>query len=160
MAKEYPIPKFFFSVSKPEDQFSSQDNIGFSEVSGLDYQVELIEYRRGNDANFNKIKLLGLRKFSNVTLKKAIIQGFKDANKDFYKWIGDGGTKTSVRARKDYRRTVIITLKDEEGNDVVAWTLYNAAPVKVAFTDMKSDGNEVAIDTLELAIEDLSIEYK
>jgi phage tail-like protein len=159
MAQGYPVPKFFFSVSKPDDEFSNQAEIGFTEVSGLDYQIDPIEYRHGDDPNFSKIKMAGLRKFSNVTLKKAIIQGKKESNHDFYKWLGDGGNATSVRKRLDYRKTVTITLKDEESNPVAAWTLTNAFPVKVAFTDMKADANEIAIDTLELAIEDLSVEF-
>lgn len=160
MAKSYPFPKFYFKVSRPEQEFNSADQIGFTEVSGLDYQIDLIEYRTGNDPNFSKIKLPGLRKFANVTLKKGLIQGFKDANSDFYSWIGDGGKAGSVRKRVDYRKNLVITLNDEEGNPVVAWTLTNAFPVKVAFTDMKADANEVAVETLELAIEDLSVEYK
>lgn len=159
MPQGYPVPKFFFSVSKPEDEFQNQTEIGFTEVSGLDYQVDVIEYRHGEDPNFSKTKQAGLRKFSNVTLKRGIIQGFKDANTDFYKWIGDGSHDKSVRKRSDYHRIVTITLKDEEANPVAAWTLTNAFPVKVAFTDMKADANEVAIDTLELAIEDLSVEF-
>ena len=135
MALGYPVPKFFFSISKPDDEFSNPTEIGFTEVSGLDYQLDIIEYRHGDDPNLSKIKMAGLRKFSNVTLKKGIIQGYKDANNDFYKWLGDGTHAKSVRTRKDYRRTVIITLKDEEANPVVAWTLINAFPVKVAFTD-------------------------
>ena len=66
----------------------------------------------------------------------------------------------TVRKRIGYRKNIVITLNDEEGNPVVAWTLTNAWPVKVAFTDMKGDANEVAIETLELAIEDLAVEYK
>ncbi|HEY9261140.1 phage tail protein [Chitinophaga sp.] len=160
MAKSYPFPKFYFKVSRPEQEFNSVDQIGFTEVSGLDYQVDLIEYRHGNDPNFSKIKMPGLRKFANVTLKKGLIQGFKDANAEFFSWIGDGGKPGSVRKRVDYRKNIVITLNDEEGNPVVAWTLTNAFPVKVAFTDMKADANEVAVETLELAIEDLTVEYK
>ena len=160
MATAYPFPKFYFKVSKPEQEFNSNDQIGFTEVSGLDYQIDLIEYRRGNDPNFSKIKMPGLRKFSNVTLKKGIIQGFKDANGEFFQWIGDGSKRGTVRKRLEYRKNIVITLNDEEGNPVVAWTLTNAFPVKVAFTDMKADANEVAVETLELAIEDLTVEYK
>jgi phage tail-like protein len=160
MAQGYPFPKFYFKVSRPEQEFNSVDQIGFTEVSGLDYQTDLIEYRHGSDPNFSKIKLPGLRKFSNVTLKKGLIQGFKDANAELYAWIGDGGKAGSVRKRVGYRKNIVITLNDEEGNPVVAWTLTNAFPVKVAFTDMKADANEVAVETLELAIEDLNVEYK
>lgn len=160
MAQGYPLSKFYFKVSRPEQEFNSVDQIGFTEVSGLDYQTDLIEYRQGADPNFSKIKLPGLRKFSNVTLKKGVIQGFKDANAEFFSWIGDGGKPGSVRKRVGYRKNIVITLNDEEGNPVVAWTLTNAFPVKVAFTDLKADANEVAVETLELGIEDLNVEYK
>ncbi len=160
MATGYPFPKFYFKVSRPELEFNSVDQIGFTEVSGLDYQSDLIEYRHGSDPNFSKIKMPGLRKFSNVTLKKGVIQGFKDANSEFFSWVGDGRKDNSIRKRKDYRKNIVITLLDEESNPVVAWTLTNAFPVKVAFTDMKADANEVAVETLELAIEDLAVEYK
>jgi phage tail-like protein len=160
MAKEYPIPKFYFRVSRPQSEFKNNEQIGFTEVSGLDYQGDVIEYRSGSDINFSKIKLPGLRKFSNVTLKKGVIQGFKDANAEFFQWIGDGRKDGTVRRRQNYRKTVVITLNDEEGNPVVAWTLANAFPVKVGFTDLKADANEIAIETLELAIEDLTVEYK
>jgi phage tail-like protein len=160
MAQGYPVPKFYFSVARPEQKFNSADEIGFTEVSGLDYQTDLIEYRHGIDPNFSKIKMPGLRKFSNVTLKKGIIKGFQDANSDFYKWLGDGSKAGTVRNRVGYRKTIVITLNDEEGKAVIAWTLTNAFPVKVAFTDMKADANEVAVETLELAIEELAVEYK
>jgi len=160
MAKSYPLPKFYFKVSRPEQEFNSADQIGFTEVSGLDYQTDLIEYRHGADPNFSKIKMPGLRKFSNVTLKKGLIQGFKDANAEFFSWIGDGSKAGSVRKRVGYRKNLVITLNDEEGNPVVAWTLTNAFPVKVSFTDMKADANEVAVETLELGIEELTVEYK
>lgn len=160
MAKGYPIPKFYFKVSRPKQEFNSVDQIGFTEVSGLDYQNDLIEYRHGNDPSFSKIKMPGLRKFSNVTLKKGVIQGSKEANSEFFGWIGDGKNAISVKKRTDYRKDIVITLIDEEANPVVSWTLTNAFPVKVAFTDMKADANEVSIETLELATEEITVEYK
>jgi phage tail-like protein len=160
MAQNYPVAKFYFKVSRPEQEFNSINQIGFTEVSGLDYQIDLIEYRHGSDINFSKIKMPGLRKFGNVTLKKGVIQGFKDTNAEFYSWIGDGKKKGTVRKRVDYRKNIVITLMDEENNPVVAWALHNAFPVKVAFTDMKADANEVSVETLELAIEDIQVEYK
>lgn len=161
MSANYPLAKFYFKVSRPGDsEFHSVDQVGFTEVSGLSYELDVIEYRRGNDPNLSKIKIPGLRKFGNVTLKKGVIQGYKDANADFYSWIGDGNIAISVRKRTDYRRNIVITLNDEAGEPMVAWTLTNAMPIKVAFTDMKADANEVAVETLELAIEDLAVEYK
>lgn len=151
----YPIPKFRFKVSW--EGLSNENEIGFTEVSGLDYQVEVIEYRDGTDPGLSKRKMPGLRKFSNVTLKRGVFKGLKD----FYDWI-DGGEKANDKAlvkRKDYRRTVTIMLLDEAATPLVSWTLSNAFPVKVQFSDMKSDANEVAVETVELAHEGLAVNY-
>jgi phage tail-like protein len=153
----YPIAKFRFRVSWDKQELSQKDNIGFTEVTGLDYQVDPIEYRDGIDANLSKRKMAGLRKFSNVTLKRGVFKGVSD----FYKWI-DGGEQVNANSlirRQDYRRNVTITLLDEAGVDIVAWTLTNAFPIKVQFNDMKADANEVAIEILELAHEGISVQY-
>jgi phage tail-like protein len=151
----YPIPKFRFKVKF--EGLSKENEIGFTEVTGLDYQIDPIEYRDGRDPNLSKIKMPGLRKFSNVTLKRGVFQGLRD----FYDWIdgGDKATDKAVVKRKAYRRTVTITLMDEAATEVVSWTLTNAFPIKVQFSDMKADGNEVSIDTLELVHEGLTVDY-
>lgn len=56
------------------------------------------------------------------------------------------------------REDVAIKLLDEEGNPTMVWSLKNAWPTKITGTDMKSDGNEVAVETLEIAHEGLTIE--
>jgi phage tail-like protein len=151
----YPIPKFRFKVKW--ENLSKETEIGFTEVTGLDYQIDPIEYRDGMDINLSKRKMPGMRKFSNVTLKRGVFKGLRD----FYDWI-DGGDKAGDKAvvkRKGYRRTVTVTLMDEAAVEVVSWTLQNAFPIKVQFSDMKADGNEVSIDTIELAHEGLSVNY-
>jgi phage tail-like protein len=57
------------------------------------------------------------------------------------------------------RWAVIIKLLDQNGDAVVTWTLNNAWPTKISATDLKSDGNEVAIDSIEIAHEGLTIKY-
>ncbi|NJL77335.1 MAG: phage tail protein [Saprospiraceae bacterium] len=156
----YPIAKFRFRLSWDKQKISKEEEIGFTEVSGLDYQIDPIEYRDGIDPGLSKRKMAGMRKFSNVTLKRGNFKGLRD----FYDWIdGTGGSaaadRNSVRKRGEYRRTVTITLLDEASVEIVSWTLTNAFPIKVQFTDMKADANEVAIDTLELAHEGLTVEY-
>lgn len=151
----YPIAKFRFKVSWDKQKLSQEESIGFTEVTGLDYQVDPIEYRDGIDPNLSKRKQPGLRKFSNVTLKRGVFHGVKD----FYNWMDGGSADNSIRSRKDYRRTVIITLLDETNTAVVSWTLTNAFPVKVQFNDMKADANEVAVETIELAHEGIIVNY-
>lgn len=163
MAAGYPVPKFFFSVSRLNDDFSSATEIGFTEVSGLEYSLEAIEYRDGSNNTFSMQKLPGLKSFGDVTLSRAKIQNRKDANADFYNWINGtsdfSGDSVASRATA-YRKDVVITLRDEEGNAVVTWTLEEAWPMKVTFTDLKSDENAVAIDQMVICYENLTVSYE
>jgi phage tail-like protein len=137
----YPIPKFHFQV-----QWGGT-RVGFTEVTGLDMQVEVIEYREGSSLEYHKVKMPGLQKFSNLTLKRGTIPG----DSDFYKWINTINLNTAER------RDIIISLLNEMHAPVMTWKAKNAFPVKVQASDLKSDGNEVAIETLELAHEGLNI---
>ncbi|MHA7109561.1 phage tail protein [Sunxiuqinia elliptica] len=139
---EYPIPKFHFQVDW------GGTKVGFSEVSGLDVETEVIEYRDGAMREYSKLKMPGMQKFSNITLKRGVFQ--KD--NEFFEWWN------SVRLNTIERRDVVISLLNEEHDPVLTWKIKNAWPVKVQGTDLKSDGNEVAIETLELAHEGLSME--
>jgi phage tail-like protein len=137
----YPLPKFHFQV-----QWGGV-RIGFTEVTGLDMQVEAIEYREGSSPEYSKIKMPGMHKFSNITLKRGTIAG----DSDFYKWVN------TINLTVSERRDIIISLLNETHAPVMTWKAKNAFPVKVQASDLKSDGNEVAIETLELAHEGLNI---
>lgn len=65
---EYPIPKFHFQVDW------GGTKVGFSEVSGLDVETEVIEYRDGAMREYSKLKMPGMQKFSNITLKRGVFQ--------------------------------------------------------------------------------------
>ncbi|MCB2206175.1 phage tail protein [bacterium] len=137
----YPLPKFHFSIEW------SGSKIGFTEVTGLDMQVEAIEYREGSSPEYSKIKMPGLQKYSNITLKRGTFSG----DIDFYNWM------KTVSLNTVERRDVTISLLNESHEPVMTWKVRNAFPVKVQASDLKSDGNEVAVETLELAHEGLSI---
>jgi phage tail-like protein len=137
----YPLPKFHFLV-----QWGGE-RVGFSEVTGLDIQVEAIEYREGSSPEYSKIKMPGMQKYSNITLKRGSMGG----DSDFYKWINTTSLNTVER------RDIIISLLNETHSPVVSWKAKNAFAVKVQASDLKADGNEVAIETLELAHEGLNI---
>ncbi|MFC6225814.1 phage tail protein [Hymenobacter artigasi] len=139
----WPLAKFYFQV----DGLAGGVGNYFAEVSGLDTETEVIEYRHGNSENFSTIKMPGLRKVGNVTLKKGI---FVKDNK-FWDWFN------AIKMNTPKRQTVVIKLLDESGAPTMTWTLNNAWPTKITGTDLKADGNEVAIETLELAYETLSI---
>ena len=137
----YPLPKFHFLVDW------NGSKVGFTEVTGLDIQVEVIEYRDGSSPEFSKRKMPGLHKYSNITLKRGTFNG----DREFYAWM------RTVNLNTVERRDITISLLDEFHNPVLSWKVINAFPTKVQASDLKADGNEVAIETLELAHEGLSI---
>lgn len=139
----WPLPKFYFKVS-----LGSQDNtVSFQEISGLETETQPIEYRHGDSKTFSTIKMPGIMKTGNVTLKKGIF--VKDNN--FWKWYN------AIKMNTIKRETVTIQLLDEKGSPTMTWTLANAWPTKITGTDLKSDANEVAVETIELAHEGLTI---
>lgn len=139
----WPLPKFYLIV-----HLGSQDNeASFQEVSGLDIEAQVIEYRHNDSVQFSTIDMPGITKTGNVTLKKGIF--INDIN--FRKWYD------AIKMNTIKRETVTIQLLDETGSPVMTWTLNNAWPTKITATDMKSDANEVAVETLELRHEGLTI---
>jgi len=142
--EEYPIPKFHFSVDW------GGIRIGFTEVSGLDRQIDVIEYREGNSPEYHKIKMPGMQKFSNITLKRGSFKG----DNQYYEWLN------TVQLNKIERRDLIITLLNENHEPVITWNIKKAWPIKVQSTDLKADGNEVAIETLELAHEGMTMKFE
>ena len=139
---DYPLPKFHFQVEW------GGTNIGFTEVSGLDVETEVIEYRHGASPEYFKTKMPGMQKFSNITLKRGTFRG----DNEFYRWLN------TVQLNTIERRDLTISLLNENHEPVVVWKVKGAWPVKVQSTDLKADGNEVAIETLELAHEGLVIQ--
>ena len=140
-ATVWHVNKLYFQV-KWDSQVMS-----FQEVSGLDIQSEEIKYRHGDSPQFSVIKMPGMKKFGNVTMKKGI---FKGDNK-FWDWFNQ------IKMNTIKRLPVTISLLDEAGKAVMVWTLTNAWPTKITGTDLKSEGNEVAIETIEIVHEGLTI---
>ena len=118
--------------------------IGFSEVSGLNVETEVIEYRNGVTPGDTKVKQAGLKKYSNITVKRGM---FEDDN-EYYNWWKE-------TFEKEYKRDITIKLLNESGEPVVSWSVSQAWPVKIDTTDLKADGNEIAIESMELAHEGL-----
>ena len=142
MAANYPLVKFHFQVEW------GGTKIGFTEVSGLDVETEIVEYRDGASPEYSKIKMPGMQKFSNITLKRGT---FKSDN-EYFKWWN------TVKLNTIERRDITISLLNEEHAPVVTWKVKNAWPSKVQSTDLKAEGNEVAIESMEIVHEGLTIQ--
>jgi phage tail-like protein len=138
----WPMPKFRFEVD-----LGSLKGVAFQEVSGMDVENQIIEYRASNSKDFSTVKMPGITKYGNITMKRGVF--VKDST--FWDWHAE----ISMNVIK--RRTVLIKLLDEDGKVVMQWQLDNAWPTKITSTDLKSDGNEVAVDSLEIAHEKITI---
>ena len=138
----WPLPSFYFKVS-----VTDVGDISCSEVSGLETEYDMIEYRAGDSPVFTKQKMPGMRKASDVTLKKGI---FKD-DKAMWDWIN------SIKLNTIKRATVTISLLDESGKPVKTWELTNAWPKKITVEGFKADGNTAAIEALILAHEGVTV---
>lgn len=140
-APQWPLPAFYFQVS-----FGTR-KVSFKEISGLDTEAQVIEYRNGDSPDFSTMKMPGLKKSTNVILKKGV---FKSDNK-LFEWFNQ------IKLNTVPRETVTISLLDEAQQPTMVWTLNNAWPAKVTGVVLKSDGNEVAVEGIELVHEGLTI---
>ena len=140
-AATWPLVKFQFSVK------IGSDELFFQEVTGLSSETQVIEYRAGNSQAYSTVKMPGIKKFGNITLKKGI---FKDDKKMWTMY-------NAIKMNTIERVTAVISLLDEANAVAMSWNLTNAFPCKMTVTDMKSDANEAAVETMELAHEGLTI---
>lgn len=143
--KNYPLPKFHFQLEW------GGTRVGFTEVTGLDFETTPIEYREGSSPLYNKLKQPGMTKFSDITLKRGTFEG------DFEYFELWKKTLFFQEGKEKFRRDVNIKLLNEEHKPIITWSLSKAWPSKIQSTDLKADGNEVAIETMTLVHEGLSI---
>jgi phage tail-like protein len=113
----------------------------FQEVSGFDSTTDVIEYREGGE-NTTPRKLPGLTKYSNIVLK----WGMTD-DAELYTWH-----RQAVLGNIE-RKNGSIVLLDRQGSEVGRWNFFNAWPTKYDGPDLNAEGNDVAVETLELAHE-------
>ena len=118
----------------------------FSEVSGLETEIEVIEYRSGADPANTVRKLQGLQKYSNVTLKRGVIGDLA-----LWNWIN------SAAQGQVTRTTVSITLFDEARNPVLQWNFVRAWPCKWKASLLNAEASDIVIETLEICHEGMSI---
>jgi phage tail-like protein len=144
--RETPYAAFNFLVNLP-DGSEGQVQGGFSEVSGLNAEIAVVEYRAGNAPVNYTTKIPGIHKAGDVTLKRGVIGA---AN--LYDWL-EQARAGDIRAKK----TVTIKLRSENPASqtaVVTWKLINAMPIKwTGPTLAAKGGSDVAIEELVLAVE-------
>lgn len=118
----------------------------FLSVSGIDVDVTPSDYRNGNDKTSNSRKLPGEAKFSNLILRRGI-------TKDLSLWQWMQQTFAGQLTRKN----MAIVLLNDAGEDALRFTFVNAWPVKWTGPSLNAESNDVAIETLEITHEGLSL---
>jgi conserved hypothetical phage tail region protein len=141
---QYPLPAFHFSVS-----WKDNETVAFAEVSGLSVEADIIEYRDGESKKMSTIKMPGMQKYSNISLKRGTLK----SDNSFFEWWNTMALNTIER------RTVTISLLNEKHEPVVTWKILNAFPVKVDGGSLNAKTNDVLMESIDLAHEGLEFEH-
>lgn len=119
---------------------------GFSEVSGLTTDANIIEYREGNEQQGTTRKLPGLMKYNNIVLKRGWTK-----DKALWEW------RKKVIEGKTSRASGSVVLLDEARNEALRWNFREGWPSKWEGPGLNAKTSEVAIETLEIAHEGLEL---
>jgi phage tail-like protein len=146
--RERPYVQFNFLVDLGTGNTNGPE-AGFQEVSGVGMEVTVAEYRTGNHKENSVMKITGMNKSTDVTLKRGVIGSLS-----LYQWLHDirNGNQNSLR-------TVTVQLQNEDHTQVVAtWKLLRARPIKLTSGPFNAKGTDVAMEELVLAYERLEME--
>jgi phage tail-like protein len=148
MSRTAPYPSYNYIVNLGGPRDPNQPLGGFSDVSGLETDIHISEYRDGNDPAPHVRKIPGSHKVGDVTLKRGLVN-----SADLWDWITQTRTN-GVNAQ----RNVVITLRDEAANPVQKFVLRNCFPMKYTGPTLAGKGGgEVAMEELVLSVEGFEI---
>ena len=139
----YPLTGFHFTVKWSDDD----ENVSFSEVTGLSVSTTPIEYREGANQEYTTFKMPGLKKFNNVTLKRGTVA----TDKGFFDWFN------SIANNTVERRDITISLLNEAHEPAVTWSLKNAFPIKYDAGSLNASDGKVVLESVELAYESFTV---
>jgi phage tail-like protein len=120
---------------------------GFSEVGGLSGDGDVVEYREGTDVPLTVRKLPGLRKYSNITLKRGYT-----TSRVLWQW------RLQIIEGQLVRHNGAVVLLDEQRKRVAEWRFRNGWIVKYEGPALSAKGNDVALETVEIAHEGLALQ--
>ncbi len=118
----------------------------FTECSGLGVEVTPIEYRNGSE-DITVRKIPGLKKFTNITLKRGIT-----GDLGFWNWV------VQAMNGQVFRTEGAIVLLDENREEVMRWTFNRGWPCKWTGPGLNAKNNEISMETLEICVEELAID--
>lgn len=147
-SRDRPYAQFNFLVDLGTGETDGPE-AGFHEVGGLDSTVDVIEYRNGNDRTNSPIKLTGLNRVADVSLRRGMMGSL-----NLYRWFNDirNGTPNALR-------TVTIALQNEDHTaTVLTWKLLRARIVGHKSGPLNAGGHQVAVEEIVLACERIEME--
>ena len=139
--RDDPYQQFNFLV-----EIDGVTRAGFTECSGMTTDTDAVDYREGADKTLNVRKLSGLRKYTNIVLKRGYTQ-----DKSLWAW-----RKKIINGEME-RRSASIVLKDEARNDVLRWNIREVWISKWESGPFNAKTNDVAIETIELVHEGIEL---
>jgi phage tail-like protein len=140
--RDDPYPAYNFQVIVTDVSNDGKAVSGsFSEASGLEVEVPPILYRNGSE-DITQRKIPGLKKFTDITLKRGIT-----GDTDFWKWI------VNALNGQVKRTSGAILLLDENRKEVMRWKFDRAWPCKFTGATMHAGNNEIAMETLVICTE-------
>lgn len=146
--RDRPYVQFNFLVDLG-DGHSDGPEAGFAEISGLSMEIDVIEYRNGNSKENHVMKLPGLAKVGNVTLRRGLIGSLA-----LWRWIDQVRNGDAAALR-----TVTIQLQNEDRSAIVqTWRLLRARIIKHTSGPFNAKGNDVAMEEVVIAFERLELE--
>ncbi len=145
--RERPYVQFIFLVDLGSE--TTGPEAGFQECSGIGMEVTVAEYRTGNAKENSVMKITGMNKSSDITLKRGVIGSL-----NLYQWLND------IRnGNQDAMRTVILQLQNEDHTaTVMTWKLLRARIIKFTCGPLNAKGTDVAMEEMVLAYERLEME--
>jgi phage tail-like protein len=146
--RERPYVQFNFLVDLGDGNTEGAQ-AGFQEISGIGMEVTVSEYRTGNSRENSVMKITGMNKASDVTMKRGVIGSL-----NLYKWLDEirNGNQSALR-------TVTIQLQNEDHSEIVqTWKLMRARITKHTSGPLNAKGTDVAMEELVLAYERLEME--
>jgi phage tail-like protein len=146
--RERPYGQFNFLVTLGQGGDPNAPDGGFQEISALAMEVGVAEYRYGNHKLNNTLKVTGLGKSADVTLKRGVM-----GSETVYKWFN------AIRNGQNEMRTVRIELRNEENSETVqTWVLNNARVIKFSAGPLNAKSNEIAMEELTLSFERMELQ--
>lgn len=146
--RDRPYVQFNFLVDIGDGNTEGPD-AGFQELSGIGMEVTVSEYRTGNSKENSVMKITGMNKSTDVTMKRGVIGSL-----NLYQWLDDirNGNQNALR-------TVKVTLQNEDHSAaVVTWKLLRARIIKSTMGPFNAKGTDVAMEEMVLAYERLEME--